>query len=100
MKEFKKKLIPDYPIGCKRIIPTNDYFPALCKENVELETSLIEKISDNKIYTKDGCEHEVDVIIYGTGFDTNIFISPVKIKGLGGRTLDESGEMGQKPIEV
>ena len=93
-EEFKKKLIPDYPIGCKRIIPTNDYFPALCKENVELETSLIEKISDNKIYTKDGCEHEVDVIIYGTGFDTNIFISPVKIKGLGGRTLDESWKNG------
>ena len=93
-EEFKKKLIPDYPIGCKRIIPTNDYFPALCKENVELETSLIEKISGNKIYTKDGCEHEVDVIIYGTGFDTNIFISPVKIKGLGGRTLDESWKNG------
>ena len=61
---------------------------------MELETSLIEKISGNKIYTKDGFEHEVDVIIYGTGFDTNIFISPVKIKGLGGRTLDESWENG------
>ena len=87
--KFKEKLIPDYPIGCKRIIPTNDYFPTLCQDQVELETSLIEKISDNKIVTKDGNEHEVDAIIYGTGFDTNIFISPVKITGLGGIQLDD-----------
>ena len=87
--KFKEKLIPDYPIGCKRIIPTNDYFPTLCQDQVELETSLIEKIYDNKIVTKDGNEHEVDTIIYGTGFDTNIFISPVKITGLGGIQLDD-----------
>ena len=48
----------------------------------------------NKIITKDGTEHEVDTIIYGTGFDTNIFISPVKIKGIGGRELDESWKSG------
>ena len=93
-ESFKDKLIPDYPIGCKRIIPTNDYFPALCKDNVSLETSLIEKISSNKIHTKDGREHEVDAIIYGTGFDTNIFISPVKITGLGGRMLDNAWKSG------
>ena len=87
--KFKEKLIPNYPIGCKRIIPTNDYFPTLCQDQVELETSLIEKIYDNKIVTKDGNEHEVDTIIYGTGFDTNIFISPVKITGLGGIQLDD-----------
>ena len=92
--KFKEKLIPEYPIGCKRIIPTNDYYPALCQDHVELETSLIEKISGNKIITKDGTEHEVDTIIYGTGFDTNIFISPVKITGIGGRKLDESWESG------
>ncbi|MEC7735433.1 MAG: NAD(P)/FAD-dependent oxidoreductase [Pseudomonadota bacterium] len=93
-EEFKKKLIPDYPIGCKRIIPTNDYFPALCKDNVELETSLIDKIEGNEIITKDGKRHEVDTIIYGTGFDTNIFISPVKITGIGNAKLDEAWKDG------
>ena len=61
---------------------------------MSLETSLIEKISSNKIHTKDGREHEIDVIIYGTGFDTNIFISPVKITGLGGRMLDDAWKSG------
>ena len=51
-EKLKKKLIPDYPIGCKRIIPTNDYYPAICRDNVYLETSLIDKIEGNQIITK------------------------------------------------
>jgi len=93
-KELKKKLIPDYPIGCKRIIPSNDYFPTLCKDNVDLETSSIDKITDNKIYTEDGSEHNFDAIIYGTGFDTNTFISPVKITGINGKSLDDVWKNG------
>ena len=88
-KKLKEKLIPDYPIGCKRIIPTNDYYPAICKENVCLETSLIDKISNNIIITKDGNRHEVDAIIFGTGFEANIFISPVKITGINNKKLDD-----------
>ena len=87
--KLKKKLIPDYPIGCKRIIPTNDYYPAICRDNVCLETSLIDKIEGNQIITKDGSHHEVDVIIFGTGFEANIFISPVKIIGLNEIKLDD-----------
>ena len=88
-EKLKKKLIPDYPIGCKRIIPTNDYYPAICRDNVCIETSLIDKIEGNQIITKDGSHHEVDVIIFGTGFEANIFISPVKIIGLNEIKLDD-----------
>ena len=88
-EKLKKKLIPDYPIGCKRIIPTNDYYPAICRDNVYLETSLIDKIEGNQIITKDGSHHEVDVIIFGTGFEANIFISPVKIIGSNEIKLDD-----------
>ena len=55
---------------------------------------LIDKIVDNKIITKDGNYYEVDAIIFGTGFEANIFISPVKIIGLDGEELDDVWSKG------
>ena len=86
---LRKKLTPNYPVGCKRVIPTNDFFPTLERENVFLETKSISRFNEDSIVTDDGKKNNVDVIIYGTGFETNIFISPVKIIGQDNIDLDD-----------
>ena len=93
-KSLREKLMPDYPVGCKRVIPTNDFFPTLERENVFLETESIIKFNENSIITNNGKENNLDVIIYGTGFETNIFISPVKIIGLNNKDLDDVWSKG------
>ena len=86
---LRKKLTPNYPVGCKRVIPTNDFFPTLERENVFLETKSISRFNEDSIVTDDGKKNNVDVIIYGTGFETNVFISPVKIIGQDNIDLDD-----------
>ena len=93
-KSLRDKLTPDYPVGCKRVIPTNDFFPTLEKKNVFLETESIVKFKENSVITNNGKENNLDVIIYGTGFETNIFISPVKIIGLNNKDLDDAWNKG------
>ena len=66
--DLREKLTPDYTMGCKRILLSNDYFPALTQPNVTLETSGIAEIREHSIVTADGTEHPVDTIIFGTGF--------------------------------
>ncbi|MET1076410.1 MAG: NAD(P)/FAD-dependent oxidoreductase [Pseudomonas sp.] len=66
--QLRAKVTPDYTMGCKRVLISNDYFPALCQPNVELTTSAIAEIRAHSILTRDGVEHPVDAIIFGTGF--------------------------------
>ncbi len=86
---LRKALTPDYELGCKRILITNDYYPAMERPNVELVTTPIEKITGNAVVTTDGIVREVDTIIYGTGFQSTGFLAPVRITGTGGRDLHE-----------
>ena len=85
--ELRAKLTPDYPIGCKRILFSNNYYPALAKPHVDVVTSPIDVITPRGIRTIDGTEHEVDAIIYGTGFDSQDFLESIDITGAGGRKL-------------
>jgi cation diffusion facilitator CzcD-associated flavoprotein CzcO len=87
--ELRARLVPDYPIGCKRLLFSNDWFPALSQRNVEVVTEAITKISPAGVRTADGREHEADVLIYGTGFIATDFLAPMRIRGLGGRELTE-----------
>ena len=66
--ELRRKLTPTYTMGCKRILLSNDYYPALTQENVTVETSGIAEVRAHSIVTADGAEHKVDTIIFGTGF--------------------------------
>ena len=63
-----RKVEPGYAMGCKRILPSNDWYPALMRDNVELVTDGIAEVRANSIVTGDGVEVPVDAIIYGTGF--------------------------------
>lgn len=93
---LRAKLWPDYPVGCKRILFSSNYFPSLTQPNVHLVTEGIEAITPAGVRTRDGVEHGVDVIIYGTGFTASDFLAPMKITGLDGRDLREEWSEGAR----
>lgn len=86
---LREKFTPDYDFGCKRILRTDDFYPAFNRDNVELVTEGIARITENGIITKDGVEHELDVIVFGTGFKSQAFQGTTEIVGVNGQTLDE-----------
>ncbi|WP_208028831.1 flavin-containing monooxygenase [Rhabdothermincola sediminis] len=87
--ELREALTPDFPAGCKRLLISSDYYPALTRDNVELVTTPIERIAPEGIVTADGVLRGVDTIIFGTGFDTTHFLAPLVVKGRNGRSLEE-----------
>jgi cation diffusion facilitator CzcD-associated flavoprotein CzcO len=84
-KELRKKLTPSFDLGCKRVLVTNDWYPALQKPNVELVTNRIQEIKSNSIVTRDGDEYPVDIIIWSTGFQVQKF--PLPVYGVNGRSI-------------
>jgi len=88
--ELRKTLVPDYPMGAKRILFSDDIYDAYDRDNVETCTSSIERIVSNGVVTSDGVTHEADVLIYATGFETNTFFAPMRVQGLNGEILNET----------
>ncbi|KAL5332949.1 hypothetical protein BJX70DRAFT_87802 [Aspergillus crustosus] len=82
-------LTPTYPPGCRRILSSDDYYPALNRENVKLELRDITRITETGIETADGENTEFDLIVYATGFRTVEFLHPVKVTGANGRELSD-----------
>jgi cation diffusion facilitator CzcD-associated flavoprotein CzcO len=87
---LRKKLTPDYPIGCKRVLVADDYYPALLRPNVSLETGAIARITPKGIETKDGTKIDVDVIVFATGFETTGWHWSVDVVGKGGLHLRDA----------
>jgi len=85
--ELQEKLVPDYPMGGKRLLLSDEYYPTLNRENVEVVTSGIERVEADAIRTRDGRRHPVDVIVLATGFQTTSFLAPMEVEGRGGRSL-------------
>jgi cation diffusion facilitator CzcD-associated flavoprotein CzcO len=89
--EVRAKLTPNYRIGCKRILISDDYLPALSRPNVDLVTERIESVDeDGAIRTGAGTRYDCDVIIYGTGFKTTDLPIAHRIRGRDGSTLAEA----------
>ena len=86
---LRAKLTPDYLMGCKRVLLSNDYLPALTQTNVELVTDGIAEVREHAIVRNDGTEHTVDAIIFGTGFHVTDFSFAKHFRGKDGRTLNE-----------
>jgi len=91
---LRQRLVPDYPMGCKRILISNDYFPALVRSNVEVVSEDIEAVTETGVRTADGRERAVDAIIYGTGFAATDFLAPMQITGLNGQDLNAAWKEG------
>jgi cation diffusion facilitator CzcD-associated flavoprotein CzcO len=86
---LRDKLTPTYTPGCKRLLQSNDYYPALQRPNVSVETEKIIELRPEGVATADGTLHRVDTIIYGTGFRITNNPMAEKVHGADGRTLAE-----------
>ncbi len=91
---LRRRLLPDYPLGCKRILISNDFYPALARSNVELVDTAIREVVPSGVVTADGRLREVDAIIYGTGFAATEFLAPMRLFGLDGRELSAAWKDG------
>ena len=91
---LRAKLTPPYPLGCKRLIYSNEYLPALARPNCELVTEAITRITPHGIVTADGRERPIDALVCATGFDTVQLLSTIRITGRCGRTLREAWAQG------
>jgi cation diffusion facilitator CzcD-associated flavoprotein CzcO len=85
--ELRGKVWPHYTFGCKRILFSSYFLPALQRANVELVTVAVTRVAPEGVLTADGTLHEVDCLIYGTGFETNDFMFPMEVVGRDGRSL-------------
>lgn len=94
--ELFEKVWPDYPLGCKRVLFSNAYLPALRRENATLITDSIAEVTPNGVLSDTGEHHDADVIIYGTGFAAGDFLDHVTITGLDGATLRERWSQGAR----
>ncbi|AHY48292.1 putative flavoprotein involved in K+ transport (plasmid) [Rubrobacter radiotolerans] len=92
--ELRRKLTPNYEIGCKRVLISSDFYPALASENVELVASAVREIREGSLVAADGTEHPADAIVFATGFDTTSPTVYKRVRGREGLTLDQawSGE--------
>jgi cation diffusion facilitator CzcD-associated flavoprotein CzcO len=91
---LRAKLVPDYEFGCKRILRSDDYFPALMRDNVELVIEPIDSAVPGGVRTIDGIVHEADVIVFGTGFRSQAFQGDTVVSGRGGADLGERWSEG------
>lgn len=100
---LRRQLTPDFTIGCKRVLVSNDYYPALQKDNAKLITWPIARISEEGIRTVEGIEHQVDCIVFATGFDVSHSGTPFPVLGRGGRVMGDDwkgGAQAYKSINV
>ncbi|MGZ9827582.1 flavin-containing monooxygenase [Tsukamurella ocularis] len=91
---LRRQLTPDFAAGCKRLLMTSDYYPALQRDNCTLVTWPIARIAPQGIRTVEGVEHRFDCIVFATGFDVSKTGSPIPVTGLDGRVLADEWSGG------
>ena len=87
---MRAELTPSHPLGCKRIIYSNDFYATLSRANVELVTTGISHFTAHGITDVQGRERAIDAVVCATGFDTTHLLSSLTVQGVGGRTLAEA----------
>jgi cation diffusion facilitator CzcD-associated flavoprotein CzcO len=85
--ELRAKLIPDYRLGCKRVLGSDSWYPALTQPNVDVVTAGIAEVTESGIVDADGVHHPVDTIIFGTGFHVTDMPFAEHVRGRDGRAL-------------
>jgi cation diffusion facilitator CzcD-associated flavoprotein CzcO len=88
--QLRAALTPQYELGCKRILISSDFYPALARPNVELVTAEIAEVRPHSIVTRDGVERPVDAIVYGTGFRATEPLRGIRIVGRAGVEIHEA----------
>lgn len=95
---LRAKLTPDYRIGCKRILLSSTYYPALAQPNVDLVASGLSEVRGSTLVAADGTETEVDAIVFGTGFHVTDMPIADRVVGADGRTLAEAWQGGMEAL--
>ncbi|MCS0637049.1 NAD(P)/FAD-dependent oxidoreductase [Streptomyces sp. LP05-1] len=93
-RALRRRLTPDYRFGCKRVVLSNDYYPALQRSGVELVTDPVDHITAGAIVTRDGSTRAADLIVFGTGFTAGRPAVAERITGRAGRRLAETWRPG------
>ncbi len=96
---LRRQLTPNFRIGCKRVLISNDYYPALQQPNCKLLTWPIDRIAPSGVRTVEGVEHQLDCLVFATGFDAPKTGSPFEVKGLKGRVLAEDWREGAQAFK-
>ncbi|WP_435283044.1 flavin-containing monooxygenase [Streptomyces koelreuteriae] len=96
--ELRAKLTPDYRIGCKRILLSSDYYPALAQPNVDVVASGLAEVRGSTLVAADGQEAEADAIVFGTGFHVTDMPIADRVVGADGRTLAETWKGGMEAL--
>jgi cation diffusion facilitator CzcD-associated flavoprotein CzcO len=86
---LREAVEPDHPIGCKRVLVSNDWYPALDRDHVDVETTPVGRVVEEGVITEDGRLVEADVLVLGTGFHATEFLVPMQVTGRDGRDLHE-----------
>lgn len=94
--DVRRKAWPDYAFGCKRVLFSSHYLPALQRPNVELVTEPISSLTPSGVVTGGGAERELDALIYATGFRTNEFMLPMEVVGREGVALSDAWAGGPR----
>jgi cation diffusion facilitator CzcD-associated flavoprotein CzcO len=84
---LRAKLTPSYVMGCKRVLISNDYYPTLTRDNVELVVDPIDRLTETGVVTQDGAERPVDGVVLATGFTATEPMKDFEVTGPGGRSL-------------
>ena len=87
-------VVPDYPIGCKRILISNEWYPTLLRPDVTVIDTPVTRVEADAVVTADGVRHRADVLVFGTGFATTDFLAHIPVTGTGGRLLGEAWDRG------
>ncbi|MGA5730763.1 flavin-containing monooxygenase [Streptomyces seoulensis] len=95
---LRAKLTPDYRIGCKRILLSSAYYPALARPNVDVVASGVTEVRGSTVIAADGTETEVDAIVFGTGFHVTDMPIAERVVGVGGVTLAEAWKGGMEAL--
>lgn len=96
--ELRRRLTPDYRIGCKRILLSNDYYPALVRPNVDLVASGLAEVRGSTLVAQDGTTAEADALVFGTGFRVTDMPIADRITGANGTTLAEEWKDGMEGL--
>ncbi len=89
-EQLRTRMTPDYEPGCKRIPKSDRYFLAVQEPHVQVAVGAIDRIEPSGVVTADGTVHELDVIVYATGYDSHAYMRPMKVTGLQGRTIEQA----------
>ncbi len=93
-EELRRKLTPDHPMGCKRLVFSSDYLPALTRPNVEVVASPARYLKSRSLVTADGTERDVDVVVCATGYAAADYLGQLDVTGENGTTLHEVWQEG------